>query len=319
LDLLVTCTEHTRTRIVEGHTEARPEEIIRSIEWILTKSSEKRRHRKTHGRISFGDLARTIADKWKTVDPQRKAIFDQYAEVDMRRYRTELKLWKEKKEREAEAASKGGSGSLNRTSFNSVNNSFSSVDPNDTDSPIEVPSQQRDRASWQTRNQSSIHESLNSSYVSVDSCESELSLEPMPINAMQMQMQIQMQMQMQLQIQQMQMQKQQRCQQQQQQQQQNYPHVYQQQQANSSQANFIANANQGSMTSFPARGGGYGNTPLNMMAPGKYGNASLNSLAPNDSLLGVSSSQISDYPSSHTSGYTSGNFSSSYALGNWGH
>jgi hypothetical protein len=81
--------KHTRTKIVEGHTEeARPEEIVRSIEWrILTKSGEKRRHREIHGRISFGDLARTIADKWKTVDPQRKAIFDHYAEVDMHRDR----------------------------------------------------------------------------------------------------------------------------------------------------------------------------------------------------------------------------------------
>jgi hypothetical protein len=334
--------EHTRTRIVEGHTkEGRPEEIVNSIERILSKSSEKRRHRKTHGRISFGDLARTIADKWKAVDPQSKAIFDQYAEVDMHRYRTEVQKWKDKKEREAEAASIGGFN-------NSMNTSLSSVDSNDpefgllNDLPSEGSRQQPTGASWQPRNPSSLHDSLNSSYASTDSRESELSIEPMPINTMQLQMQMQMQvqqMQMQLQQryhpQQQQHNQQQQQQHNQQQQQQQYLHGYQQQQAHP-QANFITNANQGPMPSFPAIGGGYGNASFNIMAPpgigGGYGNASFNIMAPgnygnastssqtqHDSLLGVSSSQISDYTSNHTSGGTSGNFSSSYASGGtWG-
>jgi hypothetical protein len=59
---LVTFTEHTRTRIVAGHTEeARPEGIVRGIEWLSVTSREKRRHRKTHGRISFGDFAQTVS------------------------------------------------------------------------------------------------------------------------------------------------------------------------------------------------------------------------------------------------------------------
>ena len=319
MDLLVSYTEHTRTRLVEGHTEAAgPEGIIRCIESILTKSREKRPHRKSHGRISFGDLARTIADKWKSIDPQSKAIFDQYADVDMLRYRKEVKMWKDKKEREAEATSMGGSRSLNHASFNStMNNSFPSVDSSDTelrlnDLPSEEASgQERAGSSWQPRNPPSLHDSLSSSYSSV---ESELSLEPMPINTMQ----LQMQMQIQIQMQQMQMQQHQRHHQQQQQQQQHYTNAYQQHQANS-QVNFIANANQRSMTLFPALGGGYGNASFNLMAPGNYGNASSNSLAPSDALLGVSSSQVSDYTSSNPSGHTSGNFSSSsHASGNWG-
>lgn len=329
MDLLVTYIEHTRSRLVEGHTDpAGPEDVVRSVEWIVTKCREKRPHRKTHGRISFGDLARTIADKWKTVDPQSKAIFNQYAEIDMIRYRKEVKIWKDKKERELEAASLGGSGSLNRASFNSMNNSFSTADSaSDTelrlnDLPSENPSkQQRAAASWQPRNTSSLHESLNSSYSSVDSLESEPSLEPMPIKNT---LQLQMQMQIQIQMQQMQMQQQQiqMQQTQMQQQQQHYPHAYQQHQANS-QANFIANANQRSMTSFPALlGGGYGNAPFNIMSPpaANYGNGSNNSLAPNDALLGISTSQVSDYTSSsHTPGHSSGNFSStSHVPGNWG-
>jgi hypothetical protein len=329
LDLLFV-TEHTRTRLVEGYSEAgRPEEIINSIERILTKCREKRRHRKTHGRISFGDLARTIADKWKAVEPQQRVIFDQYAAVDMHRYRTEVKIWKDKKDREAEAGSMGGSGSLNPTSFIPTSTSYSSVDSSNTNfSANDLPpeGQHRANASWQPRNQSSIqHESMSSSYGSGDSCESELSLEPMPINN-----NVQMQMQLQMQLQQMQMQMQQNQQNQlhnqqqqqqhlQQQQHQQYPQVYPSQQANL-HANFNANANQVSMPSFPGIGGGYGNASFNMMAPGgNYGNANINSRTPHDPLLGVSSSQVSDYTSNQTPGNTSGNFSSSYAsAGNWG-
>jgi hypothetical protein len=203
----------------------------------------------------------------------------------MHRYRNQVKIWKDKKEREEEAASMGG-----------VDGGFRL-----NDFPFQGTMQQGagGGASWQPRNQFSLHESLHSSYPPVASCESELSLEPMPINMMQMQ---EMQMQ------------QQQHRYHQQQQQQLYQHVYQQQQANS-QASFIANANQGFMPSFPAIGGGYGNASFNMMAPGNYGNASINSLAPNDSLLGVSSSQVSDYASNHTSGHTSGGF---YAPGSWG-
>jgi hypothetical protein len=250
----------------------------------------------------------------------------------MHRYRKEVKIWKDKKEREEEAAasSMGGSGSLNRASFNSMNNSLSSVDSSDTefhlnDLPFEGPRQQGAGTSWQPRNQFSLHESLNSSsFSSVDSCESELSLEPMPINKMQVQVQMQMQQQQQRYHQQQQQQHQQQQQQQQQQpqhyQQQHYQQQQQQQQANS-QADFIANGatHQGSMTSFPAIGGGYVNATFNVMAPGNYGNASINSLVPNDSLLGVSSSQVSDHTSNYTSGHTSGGFSSSYASGISGH
>ena len=58
----------------------------------------------------------------------------------------------------------------------------------------------------------------------------------------------------------------------------------------------IANADhQGSMTLFPAIGGGKGNAAFNVMAPGNYGNAFMNRLVLSYSLLGLlSSSQVSD-------------------------
>jgi hypothetical protein len=75
---------------------------MQSVEAILSKSKTKRRHRKSHGRISFGDLARTIADNWKSVSPKTKTIFDHYAERDMLRYKREVKVWKDRKDLEDE-------------------------------------------------------------------------------------------------------------------------------------------------------------------------------------------------------------------------
>ena len=64
----------------------------------MAKGRAKRRHRKTHGRISFGDLARAIADAWKLISPKDKAIFEHYAEIEMMKYRKQVKEWKDRKE-----------------------------------------------------------------------------------------------------------------------------------------------------------------------------------------------------------------------------
>lgn len=167
--------KHERSRIVEGKTEpATPEEAIRSIENILSTSRETRRHRKTHGRISFGDLARKIADKWKSIGSETKAVFEHYAELDMRRYRKEVKLWKERKESEAFAKQGGLEGSAN-----SMSTSFSSVD-SDHDFVRDAGGLGDD--AWNPRR--SIYDSMNSSFSSACSADSENSLEPIPIGDM---------------------------------------------------------------------------------------------------------------------------------------
>jgi hypothetical protein len=145
--------EHARARIVEGETdEPTPGDIVTSIERILSKSREKRRHRKSHGRISFGDLARAIADQWKAINPQHKEIFEHYAEVDMVRYRREVKVWKDKKELESEANTMAKHGNF----INSMSNSF-----NSTSSELEGLPDEGSAA-----DQRAIHESFNSSYSS---------------------------------------------------------------------------------------------------------------------------------------------------------
>lgn len=94
-----------RTRIVNGDPEDMAgDEIVRSIELIIAKSTIKRRHRKTHGKISFRDLARQIADRWKRLDKATRSYFDTYAEVDMKRYKEQVEEWKKLKEDELSSA-----------------------------------------------------------------------------------------------------------------------------------------------------------------------------------------------------------------------
>ena len=70
------------------------------------KPKAKRSHRKTHGKISFGDLARTIANKWKRLDETGKAIFEKSANVEKERYRRELAEWNKKQKKWKEVTSR---------------------------------------------------------------------------------------------------------------------------------------------------------------------------------------------------------------------
>ncbi len=99
--------KHTRTRIINGLPDdgCTPEEATRAaIEAIIANSAKPRAprsNRKTHGKIGFGDLARKIGSQWRALDSEQRAIYEHYASLDMERYRSEVSIWKEKKEREA--------------------------------------------------------------------------------------------------------------------------------------------------------------------------------------------------------------------------
>lgn len=167
--------KHERSRIVEGRADdPSPQEIVLSVEQILSTSRETRRHRKTHGRISFGDLARKIAEKWKTVDKERKAVFEHYAELDMRRYRKELKIWKDRKEQQA----------LSGSMHEKLSNSACSLDAED-ESELSLdqlgPSNHSRGGHYSSSDAWGARYSMNSSFSSIDSGES---LEPIPINEM---------------------------------------------------------------------------------------------------------------------------------------
>lgn len=104
--------KHTRSRIISGLSDdegTTPEEVTKAaIEAIVANSTQPRvprSNRKTHGQIGFGDLAREIANRWKLLDTETRAIYDHYASLDMKRYRSEIAQWKTKMENQAIAES----------------------------------------------------------------------------------------------------------------------------------------------------------------------------------------------------------------------
>jgi len=122
--------QNQRERIVAGKTgDPTPEEIQESVMKMLTSKTrgpKRRQDRVSHGQISFGDLARTIAAKWKAIDPKLKAIYNHYAAQEKVRYKKEVVIWKEKKEREHDAARAAKQRNL-LTSSSSYNDSMMSM------------------------------------------------------------------------------------------------------------------------------------------------------------------------------------------------
>ena len=54
----------------------------------------KRRHRKSHGKIGFAQLAQHIAAKWKALDADARKPYEKEAEGEKARYRVELEKWR---------------------------------------------------------------------------------------------------------------------------------------------------------------------------------------------------------------------------------
>ena len=85
-----------RRRILDGtdHLELRvtPEDVRNLV--IAHANRGKRAHRKSHGKISFRDLARTIAARWKKIDEAPKAVFDNQAMIEKEKYSRAYKAWK---------------------------------------------------------------------------------------------------------------------------------------------------------------------------------------------------------------------------------
>jgi HMG (high mobility group) box len=127
-----------RERIVDGHDDCTTDKVytVQDVARVALlqqqkladpQPKEKRSHRKTHGKISFGDLARTIATRWKRLDEASKAIFDSSASLEKERYRRELAEWTKQQKKWKEAAAKLTSSMrqqpqlFNRSSSNSAN------------------------------------------------------------------------------------------------------------------------------------------------------------------------------------------------------
>ena len=58
-----------------------------------------RKHRKSHGKISFLDLSRTVARRWKLLDPNLKRFFQAQAHTESLQYQPVFEEWKRKVQR----------------------------------------------------------------------------------------------------------------------------------------------------------------------------------------------------------------------------
>lgn len=67
------------------------EDIAREFE--ITDQT-KRKHRKTHGKIGFAEMARIISNKWKGLSEADKKPFMELAEVEKKKYIEAVEAWK---------------------------------------------------------------------------------------------------------------------------------------------------------------------------------------------------------------------------------
>ncbi|KAL7541630.1 hypothetical protein ACHAXR_011082 [Thalassiosira sp. AJA248-18] len=58
--------------------------------WYEPNLKEKRKHRKTHGKISFKDLTAIISKNWATIDPETKSYCTRVSEMGRKRYKEQI-------------------------------------------------------------------------------------------------------------------------------------------------------------------------------------------------------------------------------------
>lgn len=75
-----------------GHTVVQPSEGFRTVQGTC-----KREHKRTHGKVSFVELARQIGQKWQALDEAARSPFVHQARLERERYREEVARYRERK------------------------------------------------------------------------------------------------------------------------------------------------------------------------------------------------------------------------------
>lgn len=93
-----------RRRIINEEPErslddAEIKELLAEQRILRGQPKAKRLHRKTHGKVTFKQLATSIANNWKSLDAVSKEFYESYANIEKKRYE------EEKKARTAESTS----------------------------------------------------------------------------------------------------------------------------------------------------------------------------------------------------------------------
>ena len=85
-----------RHLIIHGKPDLIDPEIVNEIIEKTPRNNDKakRLHRKSHGKISFANLAKTISHRWRECDKSTKSIFEEIAKGDKERYFEECSQFK---------------------------------------------------------------------------------------------------------------------------------------------------------------------------------------------------------------------------------
>lgn len=68
--------------------------------------TQKRRHRKTHGKIPFTELSKIVSRKWKELDESQKNFYRRVSSLDWERYQKDLEDYKSRQQQQEEDQTK---------------------------------------------------------------------------------------------------------------------------------------------------------------------------------------------------------------------
>ncbi|KAL7555853.1 hypothetical protein ACA910_020193 [Epithemia clementina (nom. ined.)] len=70
----------------------------------LQQQGTKRLHRKSHGKISFGELAGTIANRWKVLDDETRRLLEQQALLEKQEHVQLVEIWEQEEQQNLETS-----------------------------------------------------------------------------------------------------------------------------------------------------------------------------------------------------------------------
>ena len=103
-----------RQRLVNGDSvdDISVEDINKMTIHQQARHKLRTTHQRTHGKIGFQELAKTLGKKWKSLDPICKRRLDELATTEKKRYAAEMEIWK--KSQEAQSTQKAKHTNIDR-------------------------------------------------------------------------------------------------------------------------------------------------------------------------------------------------------------
>lgn len=101
-----TVKEESVTEATEGEDDTdKPKALMRPL---IPAQKKRRPHRKTHGKISFQQLARMVGERWKALPDDQRKYYQGLAEADMKRQKIAMEEYYAKQNASKEAAKEEG-------------------------------------------------------------------------------------------------------------------------------------------------------------------------------------------------------------------